>query len=167
MTLCFHMSNLPSNNVTECKCTFTLAMHCYRFLCRPVNGLKAQTNKISVRCLTLMISTVVQEVCDRWEIKMWINDVTAVILSGVKTHQNFIVLAANRTYLVPSYTLVHCVELADVSSTFYTMCCTTTILVICCIMLTYTIGNLPSTSKVYSTFSPIMAFFPNLDTFAL
>ena len=67
MTLCFHMSNLPSNNVTECKCTFTLAMHCYRFLCRPVNGLKAQTNKISVRCLTLMISTVVQEVCDRWK----------------------------------------------------------------------------------------------------
>jgi len=27
------------------------------FLCRDINGLKTQTNKISVRCPTLMIST--------------------------------------------------------------------------------------------------------------
>ena len=52
------------------------------------------------------------------EIKKWVNDVTAVIFFSVKTHQNFIVSAANRTYLAPSYTLVHCVELAGVSPTF-------------------------------------------------
>jgi len=136
------------------------------FLCRDINGLKTQTNKISVRCPTLMISTVVQEVCDRSKSRS--ESLTSLLsFSSVKTHRNFIVSLANRTYLAPSYTLLHCVKLADVSLTVFVMYCATTILVFCCIMLTYTIGNLPSNSKVYRTFSPIMAFFLSHDTFAL